>query len=81
MKYLIATIILGFSLALGWFVSTKHLKPVILWAFNPASHEKYLDIWFSIFALIELAVVLAYLVYVYKIYKSNNHLIKSSNRR
>lgn len=81
MKYLIATIILCFSLALGWFVSAKYLEPVILKMFNPGTHEEYLDIWFAMFATIELVVLSGYIVYVYKVYKANKHLTISSSGR
>lgn len=69
MKYLIATIVLFISLFLGWFASAKYLEPVILKMFNPVSHDKYLDIWFSMFVLIELVIVVVYVVYVYRVHK------------
>jgi hypothetical protein len=80
-KYLMATIILFISLFVGWFSSVKYLEPLILKMFNPASHEKYLDIWFSMFALIELVIFFVYMVYVYKVHKLNKHLTKSSSGR
>lgn len=80
-KYLIATIILGLLLFMGWLSSAKYLEPVILNVFNPESHEKYLDIWFLIFVSIELIFVVGYIVYVYRVYKSNKHLTKSSSGR
>jgi hypothetical protein len=83
-KYIIATIILVLSLALGWFISAKYLDSLILKVlkvFNPETHEKYLDIWFIMFAIIELIVVFGYLVYVYKIYNGNKRLTKSSSGR
>ncbi|ETD72850.1 hypothetical protein V757_01815 [Pelistega indica] len=80
-KYLTATIILLFSLALGWLVSAKYLEPVILKAFNPETHEKYLDIWFTVFVLIELAILSGYTLYIYRVYMSNKHLTKSSSGR
>ncbi len=81
MKYLIATIILVFSLFIGWFTSAKYLEPVILSLFSPETHDKYLDIWFSIFVAIELIIILIYMTYVYKVHKSNKHLTKSSSGR
>lgn len=81
MKYLIATIALAISLAFGWLVSAKYLEPVILRFFNPESHERYLDIWFTIFVLIELVVFLTYLIYVDKLYQANKHLTKRSSGR
>jgi divalent metal cation (Fe/Co/Zn/Cd) transporter len=80
-KYLMATIILVFSLFIGWFASAKYLEPVILSLFSPETHDKYLDIWFSIFAAIELIIILAYMTYVYKVHKSNRHLTKNSGGR
>lgn len=79
-KYLTATIILLFSLALSWLVSAKYLEPVILKAFNPETHEKYLDIWFTVFVLIELAILLGYALYIYRVYMSNKHLNKKLQR-
>lgn len=79
MKYLIATIILFFSLFIGWFVSAKYLESVILKIFNPETHDKYLDIWFSMFALIELVIILGYMVYVYRVNKSNKYLKNRTN--
>lgn len=81
MKYLIATMILFASLFVGWFVSTKYLESVILRVFNPESHDKYLDIWFSMFVFIELAIIFVYVVYAYKLHKHNKHLTKSSSGR
>lgn len=81
MKYLLATIILIISLALGWFFSAKYLEPVILKIFNPGTHEEYLDIWFAVFATIELVVLSGYIVYVYNVYKTSKHLTKSSSGR
>lgn len=81
MKYLIATIILVLSLFIGWFTSAKYLEPVILSLFSPETHDKYWDIWFSIFVAIELIIILVYMTYVYKVYKSNKHLTKSSSGR
>jgi len=80
-KYLTATIVLLFSLALGWLVSAKYLEPVILKAFNPDTHEKYLDIWFTVFVLIEMVILAGYALYIYRVYKSNKHLTKSSSGR
>lgn len=80
-KYLIATMILFASLFVGWFVSAKYLEPVILKVFNPESHDKYLDIWFSMFVFIELAIIFVYMVYAYKLHKRNKHLTKSSSGR
>lgn len=78
-KYLLATIILFVYLALGWFVSAKYLDPVILKIFNPDTHEEYLDIWFALFATIELVVLSGYVVYVFNVYMTNKHLTKSSS--
>lgn len=80
-KYLIATIVLFFSLVLGWFASAKYLEPVIFKVFNPETHEEYIDNWFAMFATIELIVLSVYMVYVYKVYKGNKHLSKSSSGR
>ena len=80
-KYLIATIILVFSLFIGWFTSAKYLEPVILSLFNPETHDKYLDIWLSIFFVIEILIIFIYLTYVYKVHKSNKHLPKISSER
>ncbi len=75
-KYLMATTILFFAMFSGWFFSAKYLEPVILKVFTPETHDRYLDIWFSIFTLIEMVIVIIYVAYVYKIYKSKNHLTK-----
>ncbi len=77
MKYLKSTIILLIQLVLGWFVSAKYLEPVILKVFDLDTHEKYLDIWFVIFATIELIAIFVYVFYIHKVYKTNKHLIKS----
>lgn len=79
MKYFIATIILFFAMFLGWFFSAKYLEPIILHVFTPQTHDKYLDIWFLMFTLMEVVIVIVYAIYVYKIYKSTNHLTKSSS--
>lgn len=76
MKYLMATTILFFSLFLGWFFSAKYLEPILLRIFKPATHETYLDIWFSSFVLIELIISLTYFFYIYKTYKSDKQLTK-----
>lgn len=77
MKYLPPTIVLFISLFLGWLASVKYLEPLILNVLNPESHDKYMDIWFSMFVSIELLIVLVYVMYVYTLYKFNEHLTKS----
>ena len=78
-KYLVATIILFFAMFSGWLFSAKYLEPVILRVFAPETHDRYLDIWFSIFTIIEILIVIIYAVYVYKTYKSKTNLTKPSN--
>ena len=70
MKYLVATVVLVFSLVLGWFFSARYLESMILEFFDPGSHEEYIDIWFSFFVSIELFFVLIFFFYIYKVYKS-----------
>lgn len=72
MKYLAATIVLFIALILGWVISAKYLEPVIRMAFKPETHEQYMDLWFSVFSVIEVAAVLSYVVYVYKLFKSSS---------
>lgn len=76
MKYLAATAILFFSLFLGWFFSAKYLEPILLKIIKPATHETYLDIWFSSFIFIELMIALIYLLYIYKTYKAAKNLTR-----
>jgi len=69
-KYLLATIALVIALFLGWLLSAKLLEPLILKVFDPNTHEKYLDIWFSLFVFIELLITIGYAAYLYKTHKS-----------
>ena len=69
-KYLMATVVLFIAVFVGWFFSAKYLDPLIGHVLNPESHDKHMDIWFSMFVLIELVILFVYAAYVYKLYKS-----------
>jgi hypothetical protein len=73
-KYLIATILLFFSLFMGWLISARYLEPVILKVFTPKTHEEHLDIWFLAFVLRETLIILGYVTYAYRTYKSKNKI-------
>lgn len=70
MKYLVATGLLVFALWLGWFISARYLDPLIFMLFTPDSHDSYLNIWFAMFAAIELVILLIYLTFVYRLYRA-----------
>lgn len=61
---------------MGWLVSAKYLDPILLSIFGLDTHERYLNVWFSIFVSIELTILLIYIVYMYKTYKIRQRSVK-----
>lgn len=76
MKFVLVTIILLMSMFAGWFVAAKYFEPIIFRFFAPETHDDYLEIWFVLFASIELAMVAVYGGVIYRIYRSTKLLKK-----